>query len=709
MKLARKPGITSQTVYLFIQDSSSSVGAGLTGLVFNSAGLASSYVRTRGSRAAITLATLGAANSAYSSGGFIEVDATNMPGIYRFDIPDAALASGADSSVIILKGATNMVPIAIEIDLDAQVDAWGWNGTAVAAPNTAGVPLVDLTRIDGQATNGNNATLNLKQLNCVNSAGDAIVASSTGSNGMGLNISGNGSGNGMQSRGGATGTGLTLFGGATSGQGLKIQTVSGDGIGISAAGAGSNGISAVATGGHGINAQAGGASKHGINATGATGGGSSGTCDGFSAVAGTGGVDIRGNITGNITGNVSGSAGSVTGNVGGNVVGSVATVTGNVGGNVVGSVGSVAAGGIASTSFAAGAINAAAIADAAIDRATFAADTGMQTIRSGTCQGSGNTTFAVKLDAGASSTDNYYFGYWIYLTGGTGAGQLRRIAAYNGTTKIVTIDTDPENGLLLTAADGTTTFAILPQDSLSLSDINAFLFNGNGTVTVGGAVTVGTNLDKAGYSLTQSFPPNFASLGISAGGHISNVDTLATYTGNTPQTGDAYPRIGAAGAGLTALGDTRLAHLDADVSSRSTYAGADTAGTTTLLGRFTAARAGYLDNLNVVGVVATHADAVSLSLQIGTPMQAGSTVAATLDATQCNKVADHVHRRHQANVELSIDGDALDKYSQYGAIQQMQHSAIVNGQLVINKTDGTQLGSLAITVANGALPITGVS
>lgn len=35
-------------------------------------------------------------------------------------------------------------------------------------------------------------------------------------------------------------------------------------------------------------------------------------------------------------------------------------------------------------------------------------------------------------------------------------------------------------------------------------------------------------------------------------------------------TGDAYARIGAAGAGLTAVGDTRLANLDATVSSRST-------------------------------------------------------------------------------------------------------------------------------------------
>lgn len=81
-------------------------------------------------------------------------------------------------------------------------------------------------------------------------------------------------------------------------------------------------------------------------------------------------------------------------------------------------------------------------------------------------------------------------------------------------------------------------------------------------------VTVTTNNDKTGYSLTQLFPSNFGSLGISAGGHVSNVDTLTTYTGNTVQTGDAYARIGAAGAGLTALGDTRIGHLNADIDSR---------------------------------------------------------------------------------------------------------------------------------------------
>jgi hypothetical protein len=58
---------------------------------------------------------------------------------------------------------------------------------------------------------------------------------------------------------------------------------------------------------------------------------------------------------------------------------------------------------------------------------------------------------------------------------------------------------------------------------------------------------------------------------------VPDVSNLATYTGNTKQTGDAYAQIGVAGASLTALGDTRIANLDAAVSSRAaTGADADT-------------------------------------------------------------------------------------------------------------------------------------
>lgn len=62
-----------------------------------------SYWRQGGTRTAITAATLAAVNSAHSDGGFKEVDATNQPGAYRFDLPDAAVATGADWVIVTIK------------------------------------------------------------------------------------------------------------------------------------------------------------------------------------------------------------------------------------------------------------------------------------------------------------------------------------------------------------------------------------------------------------------------------------------------------------------------------------------------------------------------------------------------------------------------------------------------------------------------------
>ena len=116
-KLAIKKGATDVTVYLFAQDSSKTTGAGLTGLAYNTASLSAYYIRLLNSATAITLATLAASTSAHSDGGFKEVDATNMPGVYRLDLPDAVCATGADSVVVMLKGATNLAPVLLELQL----------------------------------------------------------------------------------------------------------------------------------------------------------------------------------------------------------------------------------------------------------------------------------------------------------------------------------------------------------------------------------------------------------------------------------------------------------------------------------------------------------------------------------------------------------------------------------------------------------------
>ena len=117
MKLTEKPGTTSKIVHIFIQDSSAATGVGLTGLVYNSAGLSAKFIRSGavGSQV-LNLATISVIGT-WTSGGFKELDAAGMPGVYELHIPDAVLATGAPQVVVMLKGATNMAPVLLEIQL----------------------------------------------------------------------------------------------------------------------------------------------------------------------------------------------------------------------------------------------------------------------------------------------------------------------------------------------------------------------------------------------------------------------------------------------------------------------------------------------------------------------------------------------------------------------------------------------------------------
>ncbi len=116
-----KAGATDQTVDVFIQDTTSSTGAGLTGLVFNSASLVCYYRKgATGSATQLTLATQ-TVGGAHSDGGFVEIDATNMPGIYRLDLSDTMVAA-APWVTVMLNGATNMAPVTMEIEITTHAD-----------------------------------------------------------------------------------------------------------------------------------------------------------------------------------------------------------------------------------------------------------------------------------------------------------------------------------------------------------------------------------------------------------------------------------------------------------------------------------------------------------------------------------------------------------------------------------------------------------
>jgi hypothetical protein len=121
-KLAIAPGTTDVSVLVKICDLSDANNAGKTGLAYNTSSLTCYYAREGVASAALSLVTMTVTGS-HNDGGFVEVDATNMPGIYRLDLPDACCASGKRACVVTLKGAADMMQVDLEIDLANQGDA----------------------------------------------------------------------------------------------------------------------------------------------------------------------------------------------------------------------------------------------------------------------------------------------------------------------------------------------------------------------------------------------------------------------------------------------------------------------------------------------------------------------------------------------------------------------------------------------------------
>lgn len=585
MKVIRKAGATSNIFQIFIADSSSTTGAGLAALTNASSGLTAYYHRDTDTTAtAISLVTMTVGT--FTSSGFKEIDATNMPGWYQFCPPDAAIAASAKSCGFHLKGATNMAPLPIEVQLvaydpddavrfgltalpNAAAEASGglftrgagagqinqpangmidgnvvrWLGTAASTPTTAGVPNVNVKTWNDLTT----VALPLVPT----TAGRTLVVDAAGladANTVKLGPTGTGTAQTARDIGASvllstgTGTGQLDF---TSGV-VKANLAQILGTALTeTAGLLAGGFKKF------FNVAAPTLTCLGIDQTG----------DSYARIGAPVGASISADVAG---------VQADTDNI------QTRLPTSLVSGRIDASVGAVAA----------NAITAAAIADGAIDRATFAADTGLQTIRSNTAQAGAAGT--VTLDASASVTDSFYNGTAIILTGGTGVGQARLIVSYVGSTKVATIS--PSWG---TNPDNTSTFAVMPTARISVGAWQEAVVN----VLISGRVDGTVGSYQSGQVPLQ---PTIAgrTLDVSAGGEAgldwanigsptttvglsgTTVGTITTYTGDTPQTGDTFARVGAAGAGLTALGDSRIANLDATVTSRTKPADTQAAVTT---------------------------------------------------------------------------------------------------------------------------------
>lgn len=318
MKLSIPAGTTSKRIGIFIQDSSSTTGAGLAGLTSGSAGLTCySWIDTDGNVAATAQALQAMTLGTWLTRGFVKKDDTNMPGSYEFGIPDALLAAGVKWAQIMFKGATNMAPLVVEIEVTAVSNQDSVRGGMTALPNatagaanglvicgsnaattfatltvtgamtfTGNVVLSDGLTVSAPSTanragitvtgNGTGAGVSITGGNGATGNGVDVISNST--NGIGLNITGKGTQPGMLLVGGATGHGLQAKGGATSGDGANIVAqLLGHGMTLTGVGATRHGINAAggATTSHGALFTGGGVG-HGIYAlsgTGATGDG----------------------------------------------------------------------------------------------------------------------------------------------------------------------------------------------------------------------------------------------------------------------------------------------------------------------------------------------------------------------------------------------------------------------------------------------------
>jgi len=118
MKLLISKGSTSVIAHIFVQDSTSTAGAGKTGLT--EASFTCYYMRPGATGAVAStvnsISTLGTYAGSATNCAAKEVSAANMPGVYEFHFANNMLATGVEQVVVMLTGS-GIAPVTLEVQL----------------------------------------------------------------------------------------------------------------------------------------------------------------------------------------------------------------------------------------------------------------------------------------------------------------------------------------------------------------------------------------------------------------------------------------------------------------------------------------------------------------------------------------------------------------------------------------------------------------
>jgi hypothetical protein len=159
---------------------------------------------------------------------------------------------------------------------------------------------------------------------------------------------------------------------------------------------------------------------------------------------------------------------------------------------------------------------------------------------SGTTTGVGSTSTVV-FAANASSTDDYYKDWWIMITSGSAANQVRKITSYVGSTKTATIYTTGTDGAAFTVTPGNgVTYNLYNAGNATMmysSSTGQFNFLTNATSSDNGVLTTVTTSQQYTPLNSQAVtvkPLVFNNVSAS----VSSTTLTLSVAGNTPTVGD---------------------------------------------------------------------------------------------------------------------------------------------------------------------------
>lgn len=197
MKEILKRGATSNILRVFLPDSTSTSGAGKTGLTNSSSGLiistiadveATATTYTSAASNVETITTLGTF-AAPSSGKarFKEVDATNFPGIYEIQIADARFNVSNAQQLLVSIQCTGVAPTFAEVQL-VTVDLYDSTRFGLTAlPNAAAEALGGLATLSANQSSGGTIPANMVAISGDVTAADNLEAATDGT---GYNVGG---------------------------------------------------------------------------------------------------------------------------------------------------------------------------------------------------------------------------------------------------------------------------------------------------------------------------------------------------------------------------------------------------------------------------------------------------------------------------------------------------------------------------------------